>query len=185
VYDDEESISYPLTPSHLIYSRRITSTPNASHYEVISTNQSLTKKFRHHKHVLQQLTNQWRREYLLELKERSQVRPKGSKKRSISIGDIVLLKNDATSRAFWKLGKVKELISGRDGNVCAAVVKSVSDSGRPSRLRRVVQHLVPIEVKVQPEATVMNEVQTANQSGRPRRTAAVTGESRRRELNVV
>lgn len=96
-----------------------------------------------------------------------------------------MLKNDATSRAFWKLGKVEELIPGRDGNVRAAVVKSVSDSGRPSRLRRVVQHLVPIEVKVQPEATVTNEVQAANQNGRPRRTAAVTGESRRRELNVV
>ena len=117
VYDDEESISYSLTPSDLIYGRRIASTLNAAHYEVISTNQSLTKKFRHHKHVLQQLTNQWRREYLLELKERSQVRPKGSNKRNISIGDIILLKNDSTSRAFWKLGKVEELIPGKDGNV--------------------------------------------------------------------
>ena len=80
-----------------------------------------------------------------------------------------MLKNDATSRAFWKLGKVEELIPGRDGNVHAAVVKSVSDSGRPSRLRRVVQHLVPIEVKVQPEATVTNEVQAANQNGRQRK----------------
>ena len=93
-----------------------------------------------------------------------------------------MLKNDSTSRAFWKLGRVEELIPGRDGNVRAAVVKSVSDSGRPSRLRRVVQHLVPIEVKVQSEATVTNEVQSANQSARLRRTA---GESRRRELNVV
>ena len=67
--------------------------------------------------------------------------------RVISIGDLVLLKNDSTSRAFWKLGKVEELIPGRDGNVRAAVVKAVSDMGRPSQLRRVVQHLVPIEVK--------------------------------------
>lgn len=60
MYDDEESISYPLTPSDLIYGRRITSTPNAAHYEFISTNQSLARKSCHHKHVLQQLTNQWR-----------------------------------------------------------------------------------------------------------------------------
>ena len=85
VYDDNESISFPLTPSDLIYGRRITSTPNATHYEVVSTNQSLTKKSRHHKHVLQQLTNQWRREYLIELKERSQVGSKGCNKRRISI----------------------------------------------------------------------------------------------------
>ena len=44
VYDDEQSISYPLTLSELIYGRRITSAPNAAHYEVISTNHSLTKK---------------------------------------------------------------------------------------------------------------------------------------------
>ena len=37
VCDDEDSISYPLTLSDLIYGRRITSTPNASHQEIIST----------------------------------------------------------------------------------------------------------------------------------------------------
>jgi len=36
VYDDEDSISYPLTPSDLIYGRRSTSTPNASHQETTS-----------------------------------------------------------------------------------------------------------------------------------------------------
>jgi len=185
VYDDEESISYPLTPSDLIYGRRITSTPNAAHYELISTNQSLARKSRDHKHVLQQLTNQWRREYLIELKERSHVESKGINKRRISIGDLVLLKNDSTSRAFWKLGKVEELIPGRDGNVRAAVVKAVSDTGRPSLLRRVVQHLVPIEVKVQPRATATNETQPVDQNTRPRRVAAATGEALRRQLNIV
>ena len=37
VYDDEESVSYPLTSSDLIYGRRINSTPNGSHYEIHST----------------------------------------------------------------------------------------------------------------------------------------------------
>ena len=185
VYDDEESISYPLTPSDLIYGRRITSTPNAAHYELISTNQSLARKSRRHKHVFQQLTNQWRREYLIELKERSHVESKGINKRRISIGDLVLLKNDSTSRAFWKLGKVEELIPGRDGNVRAAVVKAVSDTGRPSLLRRVVQHLVPIEVKVQPRATATNETQPVDQNTRPRRVAAATGEALRRQRNIV
>ena len=180
VYDDEESISYPLTPSQLIYGRRITSTPNAAHYEVISTNHSLTKKSRHHRQVLQHLTNHWRREYLNELKERSQVGNKGSNRRRIAIGDLVLLKNDSTSRAFWKLGKVEELIPGRDGNVRAAIVKVISNSGRPSHLRRVLQHLVPIEVKVQPESTVANEVRPADQNTRPRRAAAAAGEALRR-----
>jgi hypothetical protein len=37
VYDDTEAISYPLAPSHLVYGRRITTSPNTQHYEVVST----------------------------------------------------------------------------------------------------------------------------------------------------
>ena len=184
VYDDEESISYPLTPSDLICGRRITSTPNASHYEIISTNQSLTKKVRHHKHVLHQLTNQWRKEYLASLKERSQSVAKGSDKQRIAIGDLVLLRKDSTSRAFWKLGKVEKLIPGKDGEVRAAVVNVGSNSGRPALLRRAVQHLIPIEVKADPEEIVPNVTRPLIDIVRPRRTAAVVGEINRRMNNV-
>jgi hypothetical protein len=43
IYDDDESISYPLCPSHLIYGRRITAMPSSEHYEVVSTYHSLRK----------------------------------------------------------------------------------------------------------------------------------------------
>lgn len=59
VYDDKDSNSCPLTPSDLIYGRRISTNPNASHQEIMSTYQSLTRRLRHHKNLLQQLTNQW------------------------------------------------------------------------------------------------------------------------------
>ena len=49
VYDDKESNYEPLTPSHLIYGRRITTNPNSSHHEVVSTNRSLTRQARHDK----------------------------------------------------------------------------------------------------------------------------------------
>ena len=48
VYDDTEAISYPLAPSHLVYGRRITTSPNTQHYEVVSTHKSLTRRLRHH-----------------------------------------------------------------------------------------------------------------------------------------
>ena len=186
VYDDEESISYPLTPSDLIYGRRITCTPNASHYEIVSTNESLTRKARHHKHVLRRLTTQWRREYLTSLKERAQAVSRGSDKKPIEIGDIVLLKNDSTSRVFWKIGKVEELIPGKDGEVRAAVVKVGSSTKRPALLRRPLPQLIPIEVKiparVQPEGTQRDETRVTNDSARPRRTAAIVGEINR-QLN--
>ena len=43
IYDDEEGISYPLTPSCLLYGRRTTTTPNDSQFEIGSTNESLTR----------------------------------------------------------------------------------------------------------------------------------------------
>ena len=61
VYDDTNSISYPLTPSDLVYGRRVTLTPNSAHHEIISTHKSLTRRARHHKNVLHQVTKQWRR----------------------------------------------------------------------------------------------------------------------------
>ena len=70
VYDDEESVSYPLTPSDLIYGRRITAlNPNSQHYEITSTYNSLNKRLKHHRYLLSQFTRRWRNEYLTSLRE--------------------------------------------------------------------------------------------------------------------
>ena len=71
IYDDVESTSYPLCPSHLIYGRRITSMPSSEHYEVVSTYHSLTRRSRHQRKLLQQFTKQWGREYLQSLQEQA------------------------------------------------------------------------------------------------------------------
>ena len=69
VYDDQEGVSYALTPAHLIYGSRLATSPNASHFEIISTNKMLTRRARHHKNLLTQLSNCWRKEYLSSLLE--------------------------------------------------------------------------------------------------------------------
>ena len=190
VYDDEDSISYPLTPSDLVYGRRITSTPVASHQEIISTYQTLTRRLRHHKNLLHRWSNQWRKEYLTSLRERKQHGSKESDKEQVSVGDIVLMKNDSTSRSYWKLAKIEELIRGADGKARAAVVKVSSNANRPVYLRRVVQHLIPIEVKacseeLITEREVSRHVLRENDNQRPRRNAAVVGEINRRDMNIV
>ena len=58
IYDDSEGVLYPLTPSHLIYGRRITVLSNEEHFEIVSTNKSLTKRAKHYRHVLQHFTSQ-------------------------------------------------------------------------------------------------------------------------------
>ncbi|KAL9979037.1 hypothetical protein ACROYT_G016629 [Oculina patagonica] len=91
VYDDEESISTPLTPSHLITGRRITYEPSNQHFQVVSVNQTLTKRAKHHQRLLQQFTKRWQHEYLLSLRERANERcKKQNKENPISVGDIVI-----------------------------------------------------------------------------------------------
>ena len=147
VYDDQDSISYALTPSDMIYGRRVTTNPNSSHQEIVSTYQALTKRGRHQRLLLQHLTKRWRTEYLTELREHSiQKRNRQGSVAAISKGDVVILKNDSTNRAFWQLGKVEELVQGRDGKVRAAVVRVSRGEKQPIHLRRVIQQLIPIEV---------------------------------------
>ena len=189
VYDDEEMNYEPLTPSHLIYGRRITSSPNSSHHEVISTNRALTRRCRHHKHLLEQLTKQWRREYLTSLREQSSLKSKARGSSScISEGDIVIVKNDSAPRAFWKLARIEQLLPGKDGKVRSASIRVGSNQGNSSSTRRPIEHLIPIEVKAgaadipsTKDCSVNEETVLKNESTRERRTAAVVGELRRRD----
>ena len=50
--DDEQGVVYPLTPSMLIYSRKIATTGNDNHFEIISTNETLTRRERYHRTLL-------------------------------------------------------------------------------------------------------------------------------------
>ena len=190
IYDDSESISSPLSPSHLIYGRRIVNLPNDQYFEVISTNKSLTRKLRHHRMLLENYARQWRTEYLQSLRENSNA--KMNQQPEIAVGDIVIVQNDKTKRNFWKLAKVEELLPGEDGVVRAAVIKTCSDNtNRSQLLRRSVKHLIPLEVRsTQP---VVNESNPAPKSredmpvllrpGRIRRDAAIAGHLRIRELS--
>ena len=83
---------------------------------------------------------------MISLRENSTARSVGGIRTAITVGDIVILKNDSTFRAFWKLGKVEQLIPGKDGKVRAAIVKVSSSNGNNQLLKRVIQHLIPLEV---------------------------------------
>ena len=72
--DNRDGIISALCPSDLINGRRITSTPNEAHHEVISTHQTLTRKMKHHCVLMNQFTQRWRNEYLLSLREKHSVK---------------------------------------------------------------------------------------------------------------
>ena len=162
------------------------------------------KAANHQRRVLQQFTCQWRREYLLSLRKNATCKSKSKSNRAnISVGDIVLVKPDSTKRAVWKLARVEELLESKDGRIRAARVKGANAERNSVFLRRVIQHLVPLEVKAervnadaedadkvttdqpgQLEVDHLNNDEVTNQEVRPRRKVALRGEERRRLLDT-
>lgn len=90
VYDDKETASFASTPFHLINGRSIYTIPNGQHYDVVSTNLTLTRRLRHHRRILQQFFQRWKREYLMSLRENHKVKSTRDKIPDISVGDIVI-----------------------------------------------------------------------------------------------
>ena len=73
----------------------------------------------------------------------------GDANSKLKAGDVVIIKDDAIQRAFWRLAKVETLLPGRDGIVRAAIVtvqRGTNLSQSTQRLRRPLRQLIPIEV---------------------------------------
>ena len=144
IEDDQDGLSYTLSPSHLLHGRRITRLPNSGHFDIVSTHSALTKKYKHQRKLLSQFTQLWRKHYLLSLRETHAVKHKVlSGGVPISVGDVIIMKDDLMKRVFWKLGIMKELVKGRDSQVRAALVKVPNSS---KLLRRSITHLIPVEL---------------------------------------
>ena len=82
---------------------RLQNTPNSSHFEIVSTHESLTRRSRHQKHLLNQFTETWRKDYLVSLRETHAASLRRNEDPAIAVGDVVLLQNDSTKRVLWKL----------------------------------------------------------------------------------
>ena len=59
------------------------------------------------------------------------------------------MKSDSTKRACWKLARVEELLESKDGRIRAARVKVANAERNSVSLMRVIQRLVPLEVKAE------------------------------------
>ena len=115
----------PLTPSHLLYGRRITTLP----YRVVEDDKLadpdytpgpvLREKTKRHTLLLQHFQKRWKREYLTSLRETHKA--SGTNIQRIRVGDVVLIHDD-TPRTTWQLAVVEELIQGIDGLTRAAKI---------------------------------------------------------------
>lgn len=135
----------PLTPSHLIHGRRITTLPYVSSNSAIDnlnvcelTHTNLNYKAIRQRQLIDNFWTRWKGEYLTSLREYHQ--RAGVDVRKIKEGDVVQI-HDESKRVHWKLGVVQDTLKGKDGLVRVAMVRTNSGvTNRP------VTKLYPLEV---------------------------------------
>ncbi|XP_011408730.1 PREDICTED: uncharacterized protein LOC100636053, partial [Amphimedon queenslandica] len=127
-YVTQDDLDEPITPSHLLIGRRLTSLPDdiccTEEDAFTLTPPALTRRMEFLNRQLSHFWNRWRKEYLLELREAHRIHLRNSPGRYwMQVGDIVVIHSDEKKRGFWSNGRVEELLTGRDGNVRSAVVR--------------------------------------------------------------
>ena len=130
-----------LTPAHFLFGVTHIQGVIAPVLEQAST---LSRAWKNRKRTSEQLMKRWTTEYLQSLRGWN-TRARGRLARTPRVGETVLVEGEG-SRGRWPLGRVLELISGRDGEVRAVKVKV-----RGRCTRRPVTKLYRLEAAVESE----------------------------------
>eukprot|EP00794_Sanderia_malayensis_P006668 gene6668-biopygen5443 len=138
-----------LTPNHLIHGRRMKTIQEATVYSDEEDKSDAIKRLKYLQTCKTKYWRRWAKEYLASLREHHKIVT--GKKNNISEGDIVLIKDENSPRNMWKIGKVIEIIKGADDVIRGATLKTVT-KGNIYEIDRPVQHLYPLELKVEQEA---------------------------------
>ena len=109
--------------------------------------------------ILSYLTISNQNEYLLGIREATGFSDP-SKKPNVSIGNVVVLKDKQTKRAFWMMAIIKELIVSRDDNIRAAKVRV--STNRRAFMTRSLKHLVPLEIFLMQMLLLLNRQSRSN-----------------------
>ena len=132
----------PLTPSHLLYGRRVRPIPcpldNPADLDDADFAVGETMIRNRQQKLIQQFWLRWKGEYLTSLRELHKTT--GHNKTVIKRGDVVIVHDDKL-RLNWRLAVVEDLIEGKDGLVRAAHI-------RMDKLKttRPIVKLYPLEV---------------------------------------
>jgi hypothetical protein len=119
--------------------------------------------------------------------------------RDLTIVDVVFIKEDELApRAQWRIGRVLQLVKGRDGLVRGAKLKVLAKGGAQSSVHRSLQRLIPFEIvqddvdkheegddndkNAEQHNTTETESRADERKGsrRPTRKAVIDGENLRR-----
>ena len=145
----------PLTPAHLLHGRRITYLP----HKMVDTDEiidpscgdtaSIRRRVKILALILQDIRKRWRHDYLTSLREFH--RTSGTTNQVIQKGDVVIIHDD-TPRTMWKIAVVKDLVTGGDGLVRAATLRTANGT-----TNRPITKLYPLELN---ETESLTDIET-------------------------
>ncbi|XP_062712587.1 uncharacterized protein LOC134289894 [Aedes albopictus] len=107
-----------LTPGHFLVQRPLTAVPEPSLEDLQRNRLSMWQQAQDY---VQQIWTKWSTQYLSDLHNRTKWTRKQD---NISVGTLVLLKEDKLPPLRWKLGRVIRIHPGSDGNIRVVTVKA-------------------------------------------------------------
>lgn len=125
----------PLTPSHFLIGEPLTAVPERSRLDIPSNRLA---HWNHVQNMVQGFWKRWHSEYLTTLQERAKwQRPT----KSISPGDLVVIKEPNLPPTKWILGRIQTVTTGADNHVRVATVRTAA-----GRFTRPISKLAPLPV---------------------------------------
>jgi hypothetical protein len=168
----------PISPSSLLYGRRITTLPHHSSDPLVADdvdyNSSGYVQKRYHviSQVLQHFWLRWKHEYLTALRERS-LSNGCDTQQHIKVGNVVLIHEDCP-RIKWKLGYITSLHHSVDGRIRSVDIKTVY-----GQTNRPINKLYPLEINIDINTESDTcEPESVIRSIRPKRKAAIIAQNK-------
>ena len=99
-------------------------------YEIDVQPRDLSRRMQHLSNILNHFWKRWRNEYLIELGNAHRRQSQNDTNSAISIGDVVIVREENQPRGKWRVEKIIDLIAGADSCIKGAVVEVRSKGGK-------------------------------------------------------
>ena len=145
--DSELDVDGVLTPADFIGTKSsslgIPNVHTSSDTEPSQTSsRELIEWWKKEQHFINMFWESWTKDYLVALRERNDSKRQRNPADVLpKIGQVVLLKDAQRPRGQWKLVRIRELHTSRDGTTRSVTVSTHNGKS----LRRPLQHLIPLE----------------------------------------
>ena len=172
-----------LTPSHLLYGRRLETIPSITTTDVDNDpnyleHEKVNERYKHLSKIINTWQEMWKKDYLTSLREKFYgVSPKRPLTTELNVGDVVIVQGNGP-RTAWPLGRIEEKYPDEHGNL--RLVKLRMKSGTALR---TVEKLIPLECAVDSlDSSVERDHEPDDPPDRPARGAATRFRDRLRTM---